>query len=76
MKTFPQSKPDLIRLALLAQHGGIYFDVSYILLTNIDWIVNIGRFPTQYIFNRYSHLPKVLMHFHPQYGGVFDWRVN
>lgn len=76
VRTFPQSKPDLVRLALLLAHGGVYFDVSYAPLSNLDWLVNIGQFPSQYIFNRYGHLPRVFMHFHPNWGGVFDWKVS
>jgi mannosyltransferase OCH1-like enzyme len=32
LKTYPQSKGDLYRLALLAEYGGIYMDASYIAL--------------------------------------------
>lgn len=32
LKTYPQSKADLYRLALLAKFGGIYMDASYIAL--------------------------------------------
>jgi hypothetical protein len=46
------------------------------LLNNFDWAVNIGRYPSQHVYNRYGNLPKVLMHFHPVWGGVFDWKVN
>ena len=66
-----QSKGDLVRLALLVEHGGVYFDVSYAPLTNLDWLANIGKYPSHHIYNRYGNLPKVIMHYHPQWGGVF-----
>jgi mannosyltransferase OCH1-like enzyme len=43
---FPQSKSDFIRLALIAAHGGIYLDSSYVAITNFDWIININRYPS------------------------------
>jgi mannosyltransferase OCH1-like enzyme len=43
---FPQSKSDFIRLALIAAHGGIYLDSSYVAITNFDWIINISRYPS------------------------------
>lgn len=76
LRTFPQSLPDLTRLAILATHGGVYFDVSYLMVTNLDWLVNIGRYPSKFINNRYGHLPKVVMHYHPFSGGSFNWKVN
>jgi hypothetical protein len=51
-------------------------DVSYAVFTGFDWLVNIGRLPSKYLFNRYGNLPKVVMHYHPSWGGVFDWKVN
>jgi mannosyltransferase OCH1-like enzyme len=73
---YKQSKSDFVRLALIATHGGIYLDSSYVAITNFDWIINISQYPSQYIFNRFGKHPKVLMQFHPQYGGVFDWSFN
>jgi mannosyltransferase OCH1-like enzyme len=71
LKTYPQSRGDLIRLALLAKYGGIYMDASFFALESFDWLVNIGRYPSQYIFNRFGNLPKVVMMFHPHWGGPF-----
>jgi mannosyltransferase OCH1-like enzyme len=71
MKTYPQSKGDLYRLALIAKYGGVYMDVSYIALENFDWLLNIGKYPSQYIFNRFGKLPKVFMIWHPHYGSPF-----
>jgi hypothetical protein len=76
IKTFKQTRSDLIRLALLIKHGGIYMDASYILLENLDWLVNIARYPSEYVFNRYGPLPKVLMFWHPHYGSPLEWSVN
>ena len=71
VKVFPQSKSDFVRLALILAHGGIYFDSSFVAITNFDWLINISRYPSEYIFNRFGKHPKVVMQFHPQYGGVF-----
>lgn len=69
-------KYDLIRLALVARHGGIYMDLSYILLENLDWLVNIAQYPSNLVFNRYGNQPKVLLFFHPHYGSPFNYTVN
>lgn len=71
VRTYPQSKSDFYRLALVAQHGGIYMDASYLLVENLDWLLNIGKYPTEYIFNRYGDLPNNLMFWHPHYGSPF-----
>jgi hypothetical protein len=76
LKMYPQSQGDLYRLALLAKYGGIYMDASYIALESFDWLINIGRYPSQYIFNRYGHLPKVFMMWHPHYGSPLQWSIN
>lgn len=73
---YKQSKSDFIRLALISKYGGIYFDSSYVAITNFDWIINISRYPSQYIFNRFGKHPKVLVQFHYEYGGVMEWEVN
>lgn len=76
MDTYPQTKSDIYRLALLAKHGGIYLDASYLALENFDWLINIGRYPSEFIFNRYGELPKVFMLFHPHYGSPFSWKIH
>jgi hypothetical protein len=57
-------KSDFIRLALIAKHGGVFMDVSYLWLEGFQWIVDIAKEPTHYIFNRYGETPKVLLQFH------------
>lgn len=69
-------KYDLIRLALVAKHGGIYMDLSYILLENLNWLVSIAKYPSNFIFNRYGENPKAFMFFHPHYGSPFIWKVD
>lgn len=76
LTTYPQSKPDLYRLALLAKFGGIYMDASYIALESFDWLLNIGRYPSEFIFNRYGALPRVFMMWHPHYGAPLKWSIN
>jgi hypothetical protein len=46
-------------------------DASYFAVENLDWIINISKYPTKYIFNRYGELPKVLLLFHPHFGQPF-----
>ena len=66
-----------MRLALLAKHGGVYMDVSYVLLEGLDWLVKIASYPSQFVFNRYGQVPEVFMFFNPHYGGSFDeWQVD
>ena len=60
----------------MARYGGIYMDVSYIPIETFDWIINIARYPTQYIYNRYGQLPRILMLFHPHYGQPFEWTYD
>lgn len=76
VEIYPQTKPDLYRLALLIAHGGIYLDASFLALTNFDWLINIGGYPSKYIDNRYGNLPKVFMQYHPLWGGSLTWKVN
>jgi hypothetical protein len=56
-----QAKSDLIILALLYKYDGVYVDASVIALYNFDWLVNIAKIPSQYIFNRRGELPSILM---------------
>lgn len=55
----------MVRIALLYKYGGVYIDTTFILVDNFDWILNIARYPSQYIYNRYGELPKILGTFHP-----------
>ena len=76
VKTYPQSKGDLYRLSLMVKYGGIYMDSSFLALESFDWLLNIGKYPSEFIFNRYGNLPKVLMYWHPHYGSPFDWVID
>ena len=38
-----QARSDFVRLALLAAHGGIYMDLSYIWLESFKWFINIAQ---------------------------------
>lgn len=73
MQIKSQTKSDIYRLALLSSHGGVYLDASYVFMEDFSWIINIAGEHSSYIFNRYGRVPKVLMQFHPIYGGKFDW---
>lgn len=52
--TFPQTKSNMVRKAIIHKYGGIYMDVSYIALESFEWILNIAQYPSQFIFNRYG----------------------
>ncbi len=67
---------DLYRLALLSKHGGLYLDSTYVLMESLDWLLNIGRYPSQNIFNRFGHLPKVVMLWYGQGASPFDWKID
>jgi len=46
---------DLWRLALLIEHGGIYVDsTTFTIEESYDWLLNITRIPSHFIFNRYG----------------------
>ena len=69
-------RSDLWRIALVARHGGVYFDSTFVLLEDLDWLVDIAFFPPELIFNRYGNLPRVLFSFHPWYGNPANWFVD
>lgn len=74
---FDQTYSDLVRLALLIKHGGVYMDAAFMLLQDLSWLSNIAAYPSQYVFNRYGELPEVFMFFNPQYGSQYDeWEVD
>jgi len=73
MLRFLQTRSDLYRLALLHTHGGVYIDASTIIIDKFDWIINIAKFSSEYIFNRYGSLPDVLILWNQNFGGMFDW---
>lgn len=68
-----QTYSDLYRLSLLHYNGGVYMDASSIAIENFDWLLKIGRFPSQFIFNRFETNPKVLLSIHPCEGGSGTW---
>ena len=70
---YAQTKSNFVRKAIIAKYGGVYMDVSYVALESLDWILNIAKYPSQFVFNRFGELPKVLMFFHPHFGQPFRW---
>lgn len=54
------TKADLMRMLLLIENGGVWMDLSTILLDNLDWLNNLKQ--SQEIFHqRLSGSPKVFM---------------
>jgi hypothetical protein len=40
-------------------------------------LINIGKYPSEFVFNRFGELPKVFVFWHPYYGGSpGDWRIS
>lgn len=56
------------------RYGGIYMDITYFAYTNFDWLVNIGKYRSQFIYNRYGQIPDVLFFFNQQFGSPFNWQ--
>jgi hypothetical protein len=58
----PQIKSDLIRHALIYYNGGVWIDVSSIILESFDWIHNIEN--QTHVYNKYQHKdPDVILFF-------------
>jgi mannosyltransferase OCH1-like enzyme len=69
MKIFPQTKSDLVRLALIYKHGGVYIDASVMAIQDFDWVVNMAKLPSQLILNRYGEVPSAFIFWNPFYRG-------
>ena len=67
---------DILRLALLIKHGGVYMDMGTFLQGSVEWIPNIARIPSRLIFNRFNELPKVLMAFSHYMPNPGFWKIN
>jgi len=76
MQIFPQTKSDIYRLALLYKYGGVYLDTATVAVQNFDWLVDIAKFPSKFIFNRFGEVPDVLLFWNQHYGGHFEWEVS
>ena len=50
VSTNKKTKKDLIKLSLLAMYGGVYIDLSLILVDNLIWLKNLATDPK--IINR------------------------
>lgn len=72
-----QAVTDLWRLALIHKYGGVYLDVSTFEMTDsFDWLKNITRIPSTYLWNRYGSEPEVLMFFNGYYASPLEWKVD
>lgn len=74
--THTTTKPDLLRIALMIKHGGVYMDATCLILDDFDWLTGIAKAPTEIIFNRYGVLPKLLMTYHTWYGHPMMWEFD
>ncbi len=69
-------KVEIAKLHILIRYGGIWISKHYFALESFDWILNITSYPSNFVYNRYGNLPKVVMYFHPHYGQPFDWTFD
>lgn len=53
---------ELVKLAVLSQHGGVWLDLPIFPLGNFDWLINIHD--NLAVKNRVGRLPKVLLFYH------------
>ena len=74
--TYPTTMTDLLRLYLLVRHGGVYIDTSILLQGEVDWVTNVARLPSHFIWNKFKPLPKVLMSFSFYEPNPIFWSVN
>ena len=72
---FRSTPSQLYRLALLAEHGGVFLESGSFTERDLSWVWEIARAPSQLIYNRYGGLPRVLAFFHPLRGGSDQWSV-
>jgi hypothetical protein len=40
-----KAKKDLVKLSLLAMHGGVYIDLSLIIVNDLTWLKNLATDP-------------------------------
>ena len=71
-----QTFSDLIRLELLIKYGGVYFDIATFIQNDVDWIMNIGRFPSHMFLNKFGQLPKVVTTFMFYMPHVPFWSIS
>ena len=64
---------ELAKLSLLIRYGGIWLSRHFFAVESFDWLIDIAKYPSSLVFNRYGELPQVVMYFHPHYGQAFHW---
>lgn len=59
------------------EHGGVYLDASTFQVDeSFEWILNVTRFPSNLIWNRYGLEPDVFLLWNTYYGGPLDWHFD
>ena len=66
----------MLRLALVYRHGGVYMDIATLLRGDLEWLWDIASLPSQYVFNRYGEVPRMLTMFYAFSGGPGKWVVD
>ena len=68
---------DMSRIALIMEHGGIYVDMTtFTMDESYDWLLNITKIPSTFIWNRYGSQPDVLMFWNTYYRNEMNWWID
>jgi hypothetical protein len=68
---YDYTKKQLISLAVLHEHGGVWVEPFVFLPEGLAWLRDISEKP--FIWNRFGELPRVVAAFHPHFGSPFHW---
>lgn len=71
LNLYESTRSQLISLAILHEHGGIWVEPYAFFLDNLNWFHEIGK--EQFIWNKFGETPKVVVAFHPHFGSPFHW---
>lgn len=67
---------ELVRLALLMEHGGVFIDLSIVLVQGLDWLQQIASIASGRIFDRCGSVPKAFMLWHPFETHPLSWNIS
>lgn len=68
---------DLIRFHIIHQHGGIWMDITQILIDDFNWLLNISDDKYKHLIaNRFSDEPDVLLFYFEGYQNAAQYYVG
>ena len=76
LKIYVKDKMEIAKLCILIRYGGVWLSRHLFAVESFDWLIDIAKYPSQLVFNRYGDLPEVVMYFHPHYGQPFHWSYD